>query len=215
MNPPAAAFPQYPRQRLGIYAVVDNIDWLEHLAQLAVKMIQLRVKNQSISELRTQVIAAKEICTRHQVKLYLNDYWQLAIEQGIHGVHLGQEDMDSADFASIQRAGLHLGLSTHNHAEAQRAMAMRPSYIALGPIFPTTTKVMPFAPQGLERLREWMQCYGKHTAICAIGGINASNFSALAQTDVPAIAMVNGLRPEHPNWDESWQLYQTWQNTPS
>ena len=197
------------------YLIVGDTALLARLLPLGVRLVQLRAKGLTPAELHRQIAQSRDLCAAHGAQLVVNDHWQAALDLGCDAVHLGQEDMDSADFASIQRAGLHLGLSTHNHAEAQRAMAMRPSYIALGPIFPTTTKVMPFEPQGLERLREWMQCYGKHTAICAIGGINASNFSALAQTDVPAIAMVNGLRPEQPNWDESWLLYQTWQNTPS
>ncbi len=205
------SFPKYPFNRLGLYAVVDHLTWLEYLAQLGVRMIQLRLKNQSLAQIRSQVILAREICAQHQVKLYLNDYWQLAIEQGIHGVHLGQEDMDTADFMSIHKAGLYLGLSTHNHAEAERAMTLNPSYIALGPIFPTSTKAMPFAPQGIARLREWIQRYGTQTAICAIGGINSQNFIEVAQTGVNAIAMVNGLRPEQPHWENDWLLYQQWQ----
>ncbi|MBS1174450.1 MAG: Thiamine monophosphate synthase [Burkholderiaceae bacterium] len=204
-------FPKYPDKHLGLYAVVDNLGWLTYLAQLGVRMIQLRLKNQSLAQIRSQAILAQEICARHQVKLYINDYWQVAIEQGIHGVHLGQEDMDTADFVSIQKAGLYLGLSTHNHAEAERAMTLSPSYIALGPIFPTSTKTMSFAPQGIARLREWVQRYGTQTAICAIGGINSQNFIEVAQTGVHAIAMVNGLRPEQPHWECNWLLYQQWQ----
>ena len=60
----------------------------------------------------------------------------------------GREDLDTTDLAAIHRAGLRLGVSTHDDAELARALAVKPSYIALGHIFPTQTKDMPSAPQG-------------------------------------------------------------------
>ena len=94
-----------------------------------------------------------EVCTRHGADLIVNDYWQIAIDERCSWVHLGQEDLVDADVKAIRRAGLKLGVSTHDHAELEKGLAVDPDYVALGPIWPTALKKMPWAPQGLERHR--------------------------------------------------------------
>ena len=78
-----------------------------------------------------------------------------ALAAGAYGVHLGQEDLDSADLAALRQAGVRLGLSTHTPAELARAQAVQPSYLAIGPVYPTTLKVMPYEPVGLVQLKAW------------------------------------------------------------
>ncbi|WP_268581597.1 thiamine phosphate synthase, partial [Escherichia coli] len=95
--------------------------------------------------------------------------WRLAIKHGAYGVHLGQEDLDTTDLAAIHRAGLRLGVSTHDDAELARALAVKPSYIALGHIFPTQTKDMPSAPQGLAELKRHIAGLADYPTV-AIGG---------------------------------------------
>lgn len=99
-------------------------------------------------QVEEDIAAAIALGRRYQARLFINDYWRLAIKHGAYGVHLGQEDLDTTDLAAIHRAGLRLGVSTHDDAELARALAVKPSYIALGHIFPTQTKDMPSAPQG-------------------------------------------------------------------
>jgi hydroxymethylpyrimidine kinase/phosphomethylpyrimidine kinase/thiamine-phosphate diphosphorylase len=124
--------------------------------------------------------------------LFINDYWQLAIKHKAYGVHLGQEDMEVADLPMIADAGLRLGLSTHGYYEILRAQQLKPSYIALGHIFPTKTKQMPSDPQGLNRL-------GKYAALLAdiptvaIGGINLKRAAAVWKTGVGSIAVVSAI----------------------
>ena len=193
-----AHFPTLTHKNLGIYPVVDSVEWLARLWPTGVKIIQLRVKEGSQQDIRQQIKDAIELVEHTNCQLFINDYWELAIELGAYGVHLGQEDLDTADLNAIRNAGIRLGISTHGFAEIQRVRALNPSYIALGHIFPTNTKDMLSKPQGLERLAKYVKlCEGILTV--AIGGINLSRISDVAKTGVDGIAVVSAItHAEHP-----------------
>ncbi|HBD82017.1 MAG TPA: thiamine phosphate synthase, partial [Leclercia adecarboxylata] len=144
-------FPPVPF-RLGLYPVVDSVAWIERLLAAGVKTIQLRIKDKQDDEVEADIIAAVALGRRYDARLFINDYWRLAIKHQAYGVHLGQEDLESTELELIRAAGLRLGVSTHDNMEIDVALAARPSYIALGHVFPTQTKQMPSAPQGLEQL---------------------------------------------------------------
>ncbi len=175
---------------IGFYPVVDHVDWLEKLAQLGVKTIQLRLKDLSLSDLEVQIKKANSIAKAYDLSLFINDHWQLAIKYQCFGVHLGQEDLDTADLHKIAQAGLCLGVSTHNYIELARALTLKPSYIALGPIYPTTTKEMKFNAQGLEKLRIWRKLC-QETPLVAIGGIFEPQMSDVWQCGVDGVAVVS------------------------
>ena len=160
--------------------------------------MQLRVKQGSQEDIRQQIKEAIELVKHTDCQLFINDYWELAIELGAYGVHLGQEDIDTANLSAIRSAGLRLGISTHGFAEIQRVRALNPSYIALGHIFPTNTKDMPSKPQGVARLEKYVQlCDGIPTV--AIGGINLSRIGDVAKTGVNGIAVVSAItQAAHP-----------------
>ncbi|VFS63685.1 Thiamine-phosphate synthase [Raoultella terrigena] len=144
-------FPPVPF-RLGLYPVVDSVVWIERLLKAGVRTIQLRIKDKREADVEDDVIAAIALGRQYHARLFINDYWQLAIKHQAWGVHLGQEDLETTDLNAIRHAGLRLGVSTHDDMEIDVALAARPSYIALGHVFPTQTKQMPSAPQGLEQL---------------------------------------------------------------
>lgn len=177
---------------LGLYPVVDSVEWLEKLMPLGITTIQLRIKEPA-SDLSEKIQQAVALANQYQVRLFVNDYWQLAIENNAYGVHLGQEDLDTADLGAIKDAGLRLGVSTHSYYEISRAHAIEPSYIAIGPIYPTKTKVMKFSERGLERLGEWVQLLKPHYAMTAIGGINLERSIAVLATGVKSCAMVTAI----------------------
>lgn len=159
---------------LGFYPVVPNADWVQRLLGWGVRTIQLRAKSadHSPAEIAVQVKAA--IDAGRAVpgsQVFINDHWKLALAHGAYGVHLGQEDLDTADIDALRHAGLRLGLSTHTPAELARAHAVQPSYLAIGPIYPTTLKVMPYAPVGLEQLALWAPQAAPYPVV-AIGGIS-------------------------------------------
>ncbi|WP_339720452.1 thiamine phosphate synthase [uncultured Paraglaciecola sp.] len=186
------------KQWLGLYPVVPNVKWLTLLLQAGVKTIQLRVKDPAAKDLESQVYEAVALGRAYQAQVFINDYWQLAIKYQAYGVHLGQEDLLLADLPSIKAAGLRLGISTHGYHELLIAKQLKPTYIALGHIFPTQTKQMPSNPQGLNNLKRHVNlCEGAATV--AIGGISEQRVKAVQQTSVDGIAMVSAIL-QAPNW---------------
>jgi len=152
------------------YLIVDTFEWLERLLPLGVKTVQLRVKDKSHAELSHEIIMSRTLCARHGATLIVNDYWQIALDEGCDFVHLGQEDMDSADFKALKAGGVRVGLSTHTREELDRALGFHPDYIALGPIYPTALKQMTYPVQGSERIGEWKKVIGD-VPLVAIGGL--------------------------------------------
>ncbi|MFN4167791.1 MAG: thiamine phosphate synthase [Pannonibacter phragmitetus] len=171
------------------YLIVDSADWIARLVPQGVKLVQLRVKDCEPEELRRQIREAKAVCEAHGATLVLNDYWQMAIDEGCSWLHLGQEDLAEADLPAIRRAGLRLGLSTHDEAELETALAAKPDYVALGPVYPTILKEMKWAPQGLERLGIWKKRIGALPLI-GIGGLTPERAEAAlaAGADSAAVA---------------------------
>ena len=152
------------------YPVVPDVGWVTRLVPAGVKLVQLRIKDQPDAEVRRQVREAKAVCASHGAQLIVNDYWQAAIDEGCAWVHLGQEDLLDADVKALRRAGIRIGVSTHDHAELEKGLAVDPDYVALGPIYPTKLKQMPWAPQGPARLGEWKKLIGQKPLV-AIGGL--------------------------------------------
>jgi len=172
------------------YPVVDSIAWVRRLAALGVGTIQLRVKDLAHEEAVTMVRDA--LAASAGAKLVVNDHWRAAIEAGAKHLHLGQEDLAEADVAAIRRAGLTLGLSTHDDAELENALRHAPDYIALGPVYPTTLKAMRFAPQGLARVTEWKRRVGA-IPLVAIGGITLERAPAVYAAGADSIAVVSDV----------------------
>lgn len=185
-------FPECTKQgSLGLYPVIDRASWLERLLPLGINTAQVRIKDLEGDALKKELCAAIALGKQHQCRLFINDYWELAIELGAYGVHLGQEDLDEADIEAIRGAGLRLGTSTHCHYEVARAHAYRPSYIAIGPVYPTTTKDMPWIPHGLEGFEYWQATLDY--PLVAIGGINAERIPAIKQLKASGIAMITAI----------------------
>lgn len=152
------------------YPIFDSSGWLERLLPLGIKLVQIRIKDASPLTLRAELSRARDLCAAHGAQLVVNDHWRHAIELGCDYIHLGQEDLDSADIPAIRRAGIRIGISTHDHAELERALALDPDYIALGPVWPTILKKMKWERQGLDRVAEWKRLIGDIPLI-AIGGM--------------------------------------------
>lgn len=207
------AFPDCPA-RLGIYPVVDSSDWVGKLVDLDIETIQLRLKDKHENEIRRQIGEAVDCLAGRAVSFFVNDHWQLAIEQGAYGVHLGQEDLHDANLAAIADAGLRLGVSTHSWWELARALAVNPSYIALGPIFETDSKRMPFSPQGVERLREWVRLLDGHYPLVAIGGIDLQRTRTLKRTGVGSVAMITAITRAEDYRQATRALLDCWAEAP-
>ncbi|MCZ4282124.1 thiamine phosphate synthase [Kiloniella laminariae] len=187
------------------YQIVDDVKWLPRFLPLGLKLVQLRIKDKEQDDVRAQIRQARELCREYKTQLVVNDYWQLALELGCDFIHLGQEDLDQADLPKIRQAGLKLGISTHDEAELDRALALSPDYIALGPVYPTILKQMSWAPQGAENVRRWKARVGK-VPLVAIGGLSVERAPDIYKAGADCLCVVTDVL-YHPNPEERLQQW--------
>lgn len=174
------------------YLIVDSSDWIARLVPLGVKLVQLRIKDQPDADIARQIREAKTVCADHGCQLVVNDYWRLAISEGCDFVHLGQEDLADADVDAIRKAGLKLGVSTHDGAELSTALAVQPDYVALGPVYPTVTKELKWAPQGLEKITRWKADIGD-LPLVTIGGLTVERLSGVFEHGADSAAVITDI----------------------
>ncbi len=174
------------------YPIFDSSEWLSRLLPKGIKLAQLRIKDCSESRLRKEIAAAKKLSEKWNCRLIINDYWQLAIELGCDYVHLGQEDLEKADIVAIKNAAISIGISTHSEAELDRAITLEPSYIALGPIYPTILKKMPWNPQGLKRVTHWKKRIGT-VPLVGIGGLNLDRARDVLDAGADVVSLVTDI----------------------
>jgi hydroxymethylpyrimidine kinase/phosphomethylpyrimidine kinase/thiamine-phosphate diphosphorylase len=179
--------------RPGVYPIVDNLSHLESLMAAGAQIIQLRMKSEHCTpEIRHAIQKAVELNRRYPAcQLFINDYWQEAIEAGAYGVHLGQEDLLVADLSAIARQGLRLGVSSHAFWEVTRALCIHPSYIACGPLFPTRAKKMPWISQGIDNLRYWVRLIP--CPVIGIGGVNEGNLHEIHASGCASASIIQAI----------------------
>jgi hydroxymethylpyrimidine kinase / phosphomethylpyrimidine kinase / thiamine-phosphate diphosphorylase len=203
----------------GVYAIVDSADRVAAAFRGGADTVQLRIKTPPDADaawqhrLRAEIAAAVDAAHGAGRPLFVNDHWREAIAAGAHGVHIGQEDLlaltpaDAAELGAARARGLALGLSSHSLWELARAATEAPDYIACGPVWPTTTKAMPWRPQGLHNLAWWAAM--APAPVVAIGGILAPEMLAQAAAHgARGGCVVRGLgdAPERslPGWRRAW-----------
>ena len=192
------------------YPIADSAAMVSTLVQAGAHLVQLRIKGEQSPYVRAQTEQAALICRHRNVQLVVNDHWQIAIDSGIDFVHLGQGDLQGADLPALRRHGVRLGISTHDREELDRALSIQPTYVALGPIWPTSLKVMPWAPQGIHRLTEWKRLIGS-LPLVAIGGITVDRARSCLGAGADSVAVVSDV-VRHPDpaarvklWQEALQ----------
>ena len=174
------------------YPIVDSAAWVARLVGMGARLIQLRIKDKDETTVRRETREAFALCKDAGAALVVNDHWRVAIEEGAPWVHLGQSDLDDADVAAVRKAGIKLGVSTHDDAELERALTLAPDYVALGPIYPTILKAMAFAPQGLERIGEWKRRIGA-VPLVAIGGLNPERAKLCLAAGADIVSVVTDI----------------------
>ena len=190
------------------YPIVPDLAWLKRLVPLGVKTVQLRLKEASDDEIRKQISESMEVCRAHECQLIVNDYWRQAIALGADYVHLGQEDLLSADVDAIHRAGMRLGISTHSAEELDIALQARPAYVALGPVYETKLKVMKWAPQGLARVAAWKTKIGS-LPLVGIGGITPERAVGVFVAGALSVAVITDFFT-HPDPEARVQTWLDW-----
>ncbi len=174
------------------YPIFEDAAWIARMLPLGVKLVQLRIKNKPEAVVFAEVKAALVDCQKAGATLVVNDHWQAAIDAGAPWVHLGQEDLDTADLAAIRRAGVRLGVSTHDDAELDRALSLDPDYIALGPVYPTILKKMKWHEQGLPKLTEWKARIGD-IPLVAIGGLSVERAQGALKAGADIVSAVTDI----------------------
>ena len=174
------------------YPIFDHRQLLGRMLPYGVKLVQMRIKDEDEANLRAMLQDALVQCRSHACTMVVNDYWRIAIDIGADWVHLGQEDLDDADLAAIRRAGIKLGVSTHDHDELDRALGLDPDYIALGPVYPTILKKMKWTEQGLDKLTEWKGLMGQ-LPLVGIGGMRIDRAEGVFAAGADIISVVTDI----------------------
>lgn len=174
------------------YPIFDSADWLRRMLPLGVKLVQLRIKDAAPETIRAEIALSRDLCRQHGAVLVVNDHWQAALDLGCDWIHLGQEDLDVADLPAIRKAGLKLGVSTHDDDELERVLSMAPDYVALGPVYPTILKKMKWHQQGLPKVTEWKARVGD-TPLVGIGGMSVERAPGVFDAGADIVSVVTDI----------------------
>lgn len=174
------------------YLIVDSAAWIARLLPCGVKLVQLRIKDKPRQTIQAEIEESKALCRSYGAQLVINDYWREAMEAGCDFVHLGQGDLETADLGALRKAVIRVGISTHSDKELSRALEAKPDYLALGPIYRTILKAMPFEPQGLARIGEWKRKIGA-IPLVAIGGITLERIKGVLAAGADSAAVVTDV----------------------
>jgi thiamine-phosphate pyrophosphorylase len=175
-----------------LYPILPDANWMARLVPVGLRMVQLRAKGLTEPQTKAQIIASQAICNAHGCLLVVNDYWKLALECGCDAIHLGQEDIADADVAAIRAAGITLGISTHDENELKNALAANPDYVALGPVFQSSSKRVPWNPQGLDRVTQWRGLV-PDIPLVAIGGITLQTGLGVLNAGADSVAVIGDI----------------------
>ena len=174
------------------YPIFDHPKWLHRMLPYKVKLLQMRIKDQEDTTLSALLQNALDQCLGYNCTMVVNDHWRIAIDIGADWVHLGQEDLDDADLPAIRRAGIRVGVSTHDHDELERALNFDPDYVALGPVYPTILKKMKWTEQGLEKVTEWKGLIGD-TPLVGIGGMSIDRAGGVFAAGADIVSVVTDI----------------------
>lgn len=162
------------------------------LCQGGAKVVQLRDKTLSPQEFYPEAAAALTIARECEVKIIINDRVDIALALGADGVHLGQDDLGANAARELLGARAIVGLSTHNLEQARAASKLPVDYVALGPIFETSTKRDPDPTVGLEGLK-LVKAILDQTPLVAIGGITNENGRLALENGADALAVIGEI----------------------
>jgi thiamine-phosphate pyrophosphorylase len=181
-----------------LYAILDPslvasplVPFAENLAAAGVRLIQLRDKRGSPREVFTQARELAQALQLQSVRFIVNDRPDIAAIAGASGVHVGQQDLPVEDARRIVGSSQWVGVSTHNTEQLREAIATSADYIAVGPVFPTTSKANPDPVVGLELVRETRKLTQK--PLVAIGGITLANAAEVFAAGADSIAVIRDL----------------------
>ena len=184
----------------GLYVIIDPdacrgrsaAEVAEQALEGGASMLQWRDKRREKGAQLTEARALRELCAEHGALLIVNDHADLALAAGADGVHVGQGDLPVEEVRRIVPAGFIVGASTNNVAEALEAEAAGASYIAIGSIYPTSSKeperTRAASPERLSKVKSAVS-----VPVVAIGGIDASNIEEVVRAGADAVAVIGAV----------------------
>ena len=181
----------------------DPVRDASKLARAGARVLQFRAKNWSKNAIYHWTLKLLEICNRDQICLIVNDQIDIALVTDVAGVHLGQEDFPVEPARSLLRNKI-LGLSTHNAEQYSLAQKSSADYIAMGPVYRTTTKLTSNPVLGIENIKSLIQ--KKSVPVVAIGGIREENIRELLQAGVDGVALISELYRAGDLYDSTCRL---------
>jgi thiamine-phosphate pyrophosphorylase len=182
-----------------VYALTDvQLSGLSHAEQVdlfirgGASLVQLREKQMPALEFYEQARGAVAIARQQGVTVIINDRVDVALAVGAHGVHLGQDDLPPEAVRELLGPEAIIGYSTHTVEQAREALTLPISYLAIGPIFQTTTKTDTSPVLGLDALRAVRRAIGS-LPLVAIGGITYANAREAIEAGADSVAVISAL----------------------
>ena len=183
-----------------ILPIVDTVEEIEKLVKIpGVTDIQLRIKDEADpAKITERVKVCQEHCKSKGVNLWINDFWEAAIEAGCFGVHVGQEDLVKCILAGgldrLRAKNMAFGVSTHSYGELAVALGVEPTYTSMGPVYATSSKKVGFHPQGLDTVQTWRRLINPRIPFVTIGGINSLETArANKEAGADCIAVISAI----------------------
>lgn len=182
-----------------LYPITDrSLSGLSHAGQVArlceggARLVQLREKHLSPREFYREAEEALRVARSFGAKLIINDRADVALALAADGVHLGQEDLPPEAARSLLGEGVVIGFSTHGVAQAAEAAGLPVDYVAIGPVFATSSKERPDPVVGLEGVRRAREAVGS-VPLVAIGGITAESAPEVLEAGADSVALIGAL----------------------
>jgi len=181
-----------------LYAILDRTvarsldlpELLEAVLAGGCRLVQLREKTMAVAEILSLAQRLAQRCREVGALFIVNDRADLALAAGADGLHLGQDDMPARRAREILRPRMILGVSTHDPEQARRAVADGADYVAVGSIFPSTSKAgfQLVGPELIRRVRPEVS-----VPLVGIGGITADNAAAVLAAGADGVAVISAL----------------------
>jgi thiamine-phosphate pyrophosphorylase len=169
----------------------SHAEQVERLAAGGATLIQLREKTASPREFYTAALEAMKVARRLNVRIIINDRVDIAIATNADGVHLGQEDIPPDHARRLLGESRIVGFSTHNLKQAVEADGLPVDYVAIGPVFQTSTKENPDAVVGLEAIAATRRNTSK--PLVAIGGVTLLSAGSVIEAGADSVAVISDL----------------------
>lgn len=183
-----------------LYPITDRrLSGLTHAEQVArlceggARLVQLREKHLPAREFYAEASEAVKVAREFGAVLIVNDRADVALAAGADGVHLGQDDMPAGAARALLGEGKFVGCSTHGVEQAIDAARLPVDYIAIGPVFDTSSKENPDPVVGLEGVRRVRAAVGKAVRLVAIGGVNAESAPSVLEAGADSVAVIGAL----------------------